>query len=155
MHSTHSFYVKINRFWMYCVVLPLFKKRIFWRMNSSPIGFRKISVASLEWDFSVRFQEFNIFPKKDGDHEVHVRREKKFNFLGVLCVDVHGWICIKNVLRIGRSDANAEYSSRVVSPKLLLSVSLTQPILRVLGGIRFVTESECDYLNLDNIRFLY
>ena len=49
-------------------------------MNTSPIGFRKISVASLEWDFSVRFQEFNIFPKKDGDHEVHVRREKNLIF---------------------------------------------------------------------------
>ena len=66
---------------------------------------------------------------------------KLLNFLGVLCVDVLGCICIKNVLRIGWSDANAEYSSRVGYPKLLLSVSLNQPILRVLGGIRFVTES--------------
>ena len=131
------------------------QKMDFWRMNTSPIGFRKISVASLEWDFSVRFQEFNIFPKKMEIMRYMSDARKKFNFLRVLCGDVHGWICIKNVLKIGRSDANAEYSSRVVSPKVLLSVSLTQPILRVLGGIRFVTESECDYLNLDNIRFLY
>ena len=59
-------------------------------MNTSPIGFRKISVASLEWDFSVRFQEFNIFPKKMEIMRYMSDARKKFNFLRVLCGDVHG-----------------------------------------------------------------